>query len=87
MVGFHNKRASNIVEYKINKASDLGGMAFAINGPAASPYQFFLTDSTQHFVRAALYFNTKTKPDSLRPIVEYVVQDIQQLINDFQWEQ
>ncbi len=86
LVGFHNKRASNIVEYRIDRAGKLGGMAFEVNGPAASPYQFFLTDSTQHFVRAALYFNTKSRPDSMRPIVQYVVADIQQLIDDFQWK-
>lgn len=86
LVGFHNKRASNIVEYRIDQAGRLGGMAFEVNGPAASPYQFFLSDSTQHFVRAALYFNTQSRPDSMRPIVEYVVADIQRLIDNFQWK-
>ncbi len=85
LVGFHNKRASNIVEHRIDRSETLGGMAFAINGPAASPYQFFLTDSTTHFVRAALYFNTQSRPDSLQPIVDFVTHDIEQLISSFQW--
>lgn len=86
LVGFHNKKASNIIEHPIDKVEDIGGMAFEINGPAASPYQFFLSDSSQHFVRAALYFNTQARPDSMRPIVQYVVEDIQQLIAGFKWE-
>lgn len=85
LAGFHNKRASNIKEIRINSRPDLGGMVFDINGPAASPYQFFLTDSTQHFVRGALYFNTKSRPDSLKPIIDFVVEDINSMIESFEW--
>lgn len=85
LAGYHNKRASSITEYRIDQSPQLGGMIFDIDGPAASPYQFFLTDSTSHFVRAALYFNTQAKPDSLRPIVDFVVADITKLIETFEW--
>lgn len=85
LAGFHNKRASNIREIRINASPELGGMIFDINGPAASPFQFFLTDTTQHFVRGALYFNTQARPDSLRPIIDFVVQDIQGMIESFDW--
>lgn len=87
LAGFHNKRASNIREIRVNASPEVGGMIFDINGPAASPFQFFLTDSTQHFVRGALYFNTKARPDSLRPIIDFVVQDIQGMIESFEWTQ
>lgn len=87
LAGFHNKRASNIRETRIDAGPDLGGMIFDINGPAASPYQFFLTDSTQHFVRAALYFNTKSRPDSLKPIIDFVVEDINNMIESFEWKE
>lgn len=87
LAGFHNKRASNIKEIRINAGPELGGMIFDINGPAASPYQFFLTDSTQHFVRGALYFNTQSRPDSLKPIIDFVVEDINTMIETFEWRQ
>lgn len=86
LAGFHNKRASKITETPISRPDGLGGMAFDIDGPAASPYQFFLTDSSQHFVRAALYFNTQSRPDSLKPIINYVVEDIENLIETFEWK-
>ncbi|MEL6274768.1 MAG: hypothetical protein AAFU03_06690 [Bacteroidota bacterium] len=86
MATYHTKRASRIEEMRIDKSPELGGMIFDIDGPAASPYQFFLTDSTSHFVRAALYFNTQARPDSLRPIIDYVVTDIDRLIETFEWK-
>lgn len=87
LAGYHTKRASSITEYRVNQSPTVGGMIFDIDGPAASPYQFFLTDSTTHFVRAALYFNTQAKPDSLRPIVDFVVEDIANLIETFEWKE
>lgn len=87
LAGFHNKRASNIQEIQVNVSPNVGGMIFDINGPAASPYQFFLTDSTQHFLRGALYFNTKSRPDSLRPIIDFVVEDIKTMIETLEWKE
>jgi len=87
LVDWHNKRANYIEEIPIRNASkDVYGFAFRITGPAASPYQFFLTDQKAHFLRGALYFNTQARPDSLRPMVSFLVKDIEQLIETFSWE-
>lgn len=86
MADVHQKRANYIEELPISKEGGVGGLAFAINGPAASPFQFFLTDSSKHFLRAALYFNTQARPDSLEPIVEFVKEDIDHLIETFAWQ-
>ena len=59
---------------------------YDIGGDAASPLQFFVTDSTKHFLRAALYFNTEPNADSLAPVVEYTKQDIDRLLESFQWK-
>jgi len=40
-----------------------------------------VTDSTTHFLRGALYFNTALKNDSLAPVIEYIKIDLAQLIN------
>ncbi|MEO0628777.1 MAG: hypothetical protein AAFY91_17410, partial [Bacteroidota bacterium] len=61
-------------------------MAFDIEGEAASPFQFFVTDSTNHFVRGALYFNTQARPDSLAPVVAYVKEDIYKMLETFEWQ-
>lgn len=87
LVDWQNKRASYIEEIRIEKPQQqLEGMAFDITGPAASPFQFYLTDNQKHFVRASLYFNTHIKPDSLAPMYDFVKMDISQLINTFEWE-
>ena len=85
LVGKHNIKADYIDELIINKPNHVSGKVFDIQGPAASPFQFYLTDSTKHFFRASLYFNTKTRPDSLAPIFNFVKTDITEMINSFEW--
>lgn len=87
LVDWQNKRANFIEEIRIQKADTrVEGMAFDISGPAASPFQFYLTDNDKHFVRASLYFNTHINPDSLAPLYDFVKMDITQLIDTFEWE-
>ena len=86
MMEWHNKKANYIEEIPIKKEGGLNGFAFVIEGPAASPFQFYLTDSTQHFLRGALYFNTQINPDSLQPIYQFVEEDLLHLIETFNWE-
>lgn len=87
LVGVHNQRASDIEEIVIHRdEANVHGVAFDIAGPAASPFQFFLTDTTEHFLRGALYFETQVNPDSLAPVVEYVKEDIFRIIETLEWE-
>jgi gliding motility-associated lipoprotein GldD len=86
MADWHNKKANYIDEVRIEKEGAVSGFAFIMEGPAASPLQFYLTDSTRHFFRAALYFNTQAKPDSLAPIYDFVRQDVLRIIETFNWE-
>ncbi len=86
LVDWHNKKANYIEELIIQKANKVSGFAFDINGPAASPFQFYVTDSTRHFLRGALYFNTQARPDSLAPIVDFVKNDILYMLETFEWK-
>ncbi len=61
------------------------GVMFDISGNAASSVQFFVTDSTEQFLRGALYFTTHPNKDSLAPVIDYIKDDIIQLINTFEW--
>lgn len=81
-----NKRASYIEDFKISLPNGISGMAFNMEGPSASPFQFFLTDSIQHFFRGSLYFNARPQPDSLRPVTEFVREDLTGIIQSFQWK-
>ena len=83
----HIPKASSIEnkQYSNDKAK-VYGLTYTISGvAAASPYQFYLTDSTEHFVRGALYFNTVPNNDSLAPVIEFLKEDINHMIETFEW--
>lgn len=86
MVYEHSAIASGIDELPIASAGKERGMVFSLTGPVASPYQFYLTDTTDHFLRAALYFNSRPNPDSIAPLLDYVKTDMDTLIKSFQWQ-
>lgn len=83
----HNVKANYIEETPVHRAADrVHGMVFDVEGPAASSCQFYLTDSTRHFFRGALYFNTQARPDSLAPVIDFMKKDMVHLINTFRWK-
>lgn len=83
----HQVKASGIEEQLIAKDSDkVYGLIYEIKGNAASAYQFYLTDSVHHFIRGALYFNSVPNIDSIAPVLDFVKQDMQQLITTFKWK-
>ncbi|MCB0706030.1 MAG: hypothetical protein KDC34_11995 [Saprospiraceae bacterium] len=87
MANYHNRKANYIDEVLIQNELGAAGIAFEFDGPVASPYQFFLTDSLQqHFFRGALYFNTQAKPDSLAPVVDFLKVDFDHIIASFRWQ-
>lgn len=86
IAGKHNTRANFRKETIIKNPHGVEGLYFDIEGPVASPVQFFLTDGTNHFFRASLYFNAKVNPDSTDVILKFVKTDIDTLIQTFQWK-
>jgi gliding motility-associated lipoprotein GldD len=86
MTNKHNIKASYIEEMQVNRSEDhVYGVVFNVEGPAASSYQFFLTDSSKNFVRGALYFNTEARPDSLAPVVAFMREDLDRLVGTLKW--
>ncbi|HQU99877.1 MAG: gliding motility lipoprotein GldD [Bacteroidia bacterium] len=84
----HAVKANGIDEVLItSNDGQSGGLMYLISGNAASSIQFFLTDSTTHFLRGALYFNCPPQSDSLAPVIEFCKKDIEQLIHTLQWKQ
>jgi gliding motility-associated lipoprotein GldD len=86
-VSNHQVKSSGIREEVVNKDSlKVYGIIYNIGGNAASSVQFFLTDSTKHFLRGALYFNAAPNTDSIQPAVDFIKQDIYRLIESFEWK-
>lgn len=84
----HSVKADAIDEQQyVDSANRVFGMIYDIRGNAASPLQFFLTDSSSHFVRGALYFNLLPNKDSLAPVVDFLRQDVVRFIETIRWKQ
>lgn len=81
----HQIKAYAIDEAITKTPSGKTAVVVELQGEVPSQMQFTITDSTRHFLRGALYFNTKVQNDSLRPAIEYMKKDIMHLINTFDW--
>ena len=82
----HNNRASSIVDSLFQNPQGVDGVFFTIGGEVATPYQFFLTDTTHHFFRGALYYDATPNQDSLAPVNAFLLADIQHILNTFRWK-
>jgi gliding motility-associated lipoprotein GldD len=83
----HTSRADGILEVPfVDSENRRFGILYELGGSVASPVQFFLTDSTNHFLRGSLYFNATVNRDSLNPIIRFVKQDIEHLIETVRWK-
>lgn len=88
MVYEHTVKASAIDTKSFNyENKKVFGNFYELKGQSASNIQFYATDSTKHFVTANLYFNTRPKPDSLAPAIDYIKKDMMHLLETFKWEQ
>lgn len=82
----HVVKANSIDEIMLSDTvRDVYGILYDIKGNAATPFQFFLTDSSKNFIRASLMFNTETNYDSLKPMIEYLKVDLEKLISTTEW--
>jgi gliding motility-associated lipoprotein GldD len=81
----HTYKASAIEPEPFTTPNGLSGVYFNLRGNTATSNQFFITDSTRHFLRGALYFSATPNEDSLRPVNTFLRKDVEHLINTLQW--
>lgn len=82
----HSIKANSIDETEVHPSPGVDGFIFEVGGNAASLKQFYLTDSTRHFLRGALYFNASPNEDSVKPVSQYLFYDIKQLVKTLRWK-
>jgi gliding motility-associated lipoprotein GldD len=82
----HMQIATGIQEIEIQKPNHTGGIFYELSGNTATANQFFLTDSTKHFLRGALYFNATPNADSLGIVNDFLKKDLLHLINTLKWK-
>ncbi len=83
----HQVKATGLDETVIIRDSaNVYGLVYDISGNTASNVQFYLTDSTKHYMRGALYFNAVPNIDSMKIVVDFLRKDIVHMIQTFKWK-
>lgn len=83
----HVIKADDILEQPyLNPQKKVYGMFYQVGGNAATNSQFYVTDSTKHFITASVYFYAKPNFDSIMPAVSYIKNDMQRLMETLNWK-
>lgn len=83
-----HKIKADKIDFKqlIDNEKRVYGTFFELKGNVATNFQFYLTDSTKHFVRGEVLLNCRPNYDSLRPSLEYLKLDLLELLENFKWK-
>lgn len=82
----HTVKADYIDETPVRgKQPNVSGIMYDVGGNAASGVQFYITDSSKHFLRGSLYFYAAPNADSIAPSVQYFRKDVQHIIESIKW--
>lgn len=83
----HTVKASGIREKVFDDPqAEVYGILYNVQGEAATNIQFFMTDSSSHFLRGVLYFYAEPNVDSLQPVNDYMHEEIVHLIETLEWK-
>jgi gliding motility-associated lipoprotein GldD len=83
----HTKKADEIPAYPFEDSKrKIYGMLSVVKGNVASPAQFYVTDSINHFLTGSLYFLAKPNYDSILPAADYLQKDIKRIMETVTWK-
>lgn len=82
----HMVKAYSIEESLIGMRNGQVASVAELTGEVPTQFQFYTSDTTHHFFRGALYFETALKNDSLAPVIEFIKKDIIHMLNTFEWK-
>lgn len=81
----HSYKASSIEDSVFRTPNGVDGIFFRIGGNTATANQFLVSDTVKHFLRGALYFDATPNEDSLRPVNNFLKEDLRHLVNTLKW--
>jgi len=82
----HQIKAYAIDESIVQTPSGKTAIIAELEGEVPSQFQFTLTDSTDNFLRGAVYFNVKVQNDSLQPAIAYMKTEAMHVVNTLAWK-
>lgn len=84
----HDIKAEEIEQIEVqNPATNTTGIIYELKGNTATNLNFYISDSKKHFLRGALYFNSKTEIDSIQPVFDFIKADVIKMIESTTWKQ
>lgn len=83
----HEIKASGIREQLLTTSTGLTADVFDLSGEVPSQFQFYVTDSSRHFLRGALYFRTAVANDSLKPVIDFIRADAVHMLNTLRFKE
>ncbi|WP_074406969.1 MULTISPECIES: gliding motility lipoprotein GldD [Aquimarina] len=84
----HVIKADGIVQTPYaNEENKVYGMFYEVSGDAASPSQFYVTDSIRHFIVGSMYFKVKPNYDSILPAANYLRNDMRYFMETLRWKE
>ncbi|MCA6363079.1 MAG: gliding motility lipoprotein GldD [Bacteroidetes bacterium] len=83
----HRSKAQGRKEMEVIRPEDkVYGTLVDVGASAATAIQFYLTDSTKHFIRGSLYFMAVPNKDSLKPVLDFIRQDVEHITQTLKWK-
>lgn len=83
----HTVKADEIpVTAYVNSERKVYGAFAEVKGNVASPAQFYVTDSVNHFLTGSLYFYARPNYDSILPAAHYLQKDIKRIMETLTWK-
>ena len=83
----HQAKAAKINSERIlNDSARVIGTMFDIEGDVASPFVFYVTDSTKNFLYGTLYFDNRPNADSLAPVTQRLRADLRHMLTTLRWQ-
>lgn len=83
----HVIKADDIAEQPfMNPDNKAYGMFYQVGGNAATNAQFYVTDSTKHFLVGSVYFYAKPNYDSILPAAAYIKNDMRKIMETVKWK-
>ncbi|MGX7667248.1 gliding motility lipoprotein GldD [Flavobacterium pedocola] len=83
----HVIKADDIAEQPfLNPTNKTYGMFYQVGGNAATNAQFYVTDSTRHFLVGSVYFYAKPNYDSILPAAAYIKNDMRKIMETLKWK-
>ena len=70
----------------VNEEKRVFGLLYTMKGQVATSTQFYMTDSTNNFLRGVLYFYSSPNPDSLKTVNDFMRGEIIELIESLEWK-